>query len=243
MSSDVSQLGSIMGIWAHPDDETFMVGGLLSMAVANGQKVVCITATKGEAGVQDAGRWAPEQLGEIRAKELDMALQTLGIIDHHWLDYADGNCSSVDETAAVEKLITYIEQYKPDSIITFAPDGLTGHDDHIAVARWAVLAAEKSSIKPTVWCAVHTQEIYDSAFKAIHDKFNVYFNIDVPRLVPLQNCNIVVELPDEVLDKKLAALQAMPSQYEAFFQGISPQEAELAFDTEALVKATKSVGL
>jgi LmbE family N-acetylglucosaminyl deacetylase len=243
MSSDLSQLGSIMGIWAHPDDETFMVGGLLSMAAANGQQVVCITATKGEAGVQNESRWSAETLGETRSKELAAALEILGIGDHHWLDYKDGVCSEVDETEAVAKLVAQIEQYKPDTIITFAPDGLTGHDDHIAVARWASLAAEKSSVKPTVWCAVHTQEIYDAAFKAIHDKFNVYFNIDVPRLVPMQSCDLVVELPDEVLDKKLAALQAMPSQYETFFQGISPQEAELAFDTEALIKATKSADL
>lgn len=239
MTSDISQLGTIMGIWAHPDDETFMVGGLLSMAAANGQQVVCITATKGEGGVQDELRWPAATLGETRAEELAAALKILGVSEHHWLGYRDGTCSQVNEEEAVAKLMLHIEQYKPDSIITFAPDGLTGHDDHIAVARWAAVAAEKSTTKPTVWCAVHTQEIYDAAFKAMHDKFNIYFNIDVPKLVPMQSCDIVVQLPDDVLDKKLAALQAMPSQYEAFFQGISPQEAELAFDTEGLIAASK----
>lgn len=236
---DVSQLGSIMGIWAHPDDETFMVGGLLAIAAAGGQQVICITATKGEGGVQDESRWSAETLGETRANELAAALKILGIDQHHWLGYQDGTCSHVSEQEAVTKLVTHIEQYKPDSIITFAPDGLTGHDDHIAVARWAKQAAEQSSVKPTLWCAVHTQEIYDAAFKSIHDKFNVYFNIDVPKLVPMESCDLVVQLPDEVLNKKLAALQAMPSQYEAFFQGISPEEAELAFDTEGLIKASR----
>jgi LmbE family N-acetylglucosaminyl deacetylase len=239
MNSDISQLGSIMGIWAHPDDETFMVGGLLAMAAANGQQVVCVTATKGEAGVQDEQRWPADTLGETRANELAAALNILGITEHHWLDYQDGACSQVDEQEAVAKLVEHIDHYKPDSIITFAPDGLTGHDDHVTVARWVSLAAAQSSTKPTIWCAVHTQEIYDAAFKGIHDKFNVYFNIDVPKLVPMQACDIVLELPDEVLDKKLAALQAMPSQYETFLQGISPQEAELAFDTEGLISAAK----
>jgi LmbE family N-acetylglucosaminyl deacetylase len=239
MNSDITKLGSIMGIWAHPDDETFMVGGLLSMAAANGQRVVCITATKGEGGVQDENRWPAASLGETRANELAAALKILGIAEHHWLGYADGSCSTVEETEAVAKLAEHIERYKPDSIITFAPDGLTGHEDHVAVARWATLAAAQSSVKPTVWCAVHTQEIYDSAFSSIQEKFNVYFNIDVPKFVPEANCDFVVQLPDEVLNKKLSALQAMPSQYEAFFQGISPQEAELAFETEGLVLATK----
>lgn len=228
-----------MGIWAHPDDETFMVGGLLSMAAANGQQVVCVTATKGEGGVQDETRWPAATLGETRAKELATALEILGINQHYWLGYTDGSCMAVDEAEAVAKLVEHIERYRPDTIITFAPDGLTGHEDHIAVARWASLAAERSSVKPTVWCAVHTQEIYDAAFNSIHEKFNVYFNIDVPKFMPEASCDFVIELPDEALDKKLRALQAMPSQYEAFFQGISPGEAELAFDSEGLVKMTR----
>lgn len=239
MTNDISQLGSILGIWAHPDDETFMVGGLLSMAAANSQQVVCITATKGEAGAPDPVIWPPDQLGEIRARELKKALSILGVEQHAWLGYVDGACNDVPDEEAIQKLINYIDQLKPNSIITFPPDGLTGHDDHVAVSRWAKTAAEQSNTRPTIWYAVHTQEIYDASFKSIDEKHNVYFNIDIPKLIPGKDCDLVIELPDEVLDKKLSALQAMPSQYEAFFSGISKQDAELAFETEGLVKATK----
>jgi LmbE family N-acetylglucosaminyl deacetylase len=239
MHDDVAKLGSVMGIWAHPDDETFMVGGLLSIAAANGQPVFCVTATKGEAGVQNDSRWPAASLGETREKELAAALKELGVGQHHWLGYGDGECSKVSDNEAISTLIDLIDKHKPDTIITFAPDGLTGHDDHVAVARWANLAADQSMTKPVVWCAVHTQELYDSTFSSIHDKFNVYFNIDIPKFVPEKDCDLLLELPEEALQKKLAALKAMPSQYEAFFAGISPGEAELAFEVEGLVLASK----
>lgn len=216
-----------------------MIGGLLSMAADNGQRVACLTATKGEAGVQDANRWAPEQLGDIRAKELAAALEILGVGTHEWLGYRDGTCSTVNETEVTERLASYIDAFKPDSVITFPPDGLTGHDDHVAVSRWVTAAVSMSTSKPALWYAVHTQEIYDAAFKDIHDSFNVYFNIDMPKLIPASACDVVLSLPDESLAKKLRALKAMPSQYEAFFNGISQQDAELAFETEGLVRSTK----
>lgn len=234
-----ASLGTILGIWAHPDDETFMVGGLLHTAVKNGQKVSCVTATKGELGVQNEARWPAETLGQTREAELKSALDILGIQNHTWLNYIDGSCKDVDDTSAVQQLVALIDTHKPDSILTFPPDGLTGHDDHVAVSRWVNLAAEQSIYSPTVWYAVHTQETYDASFKTIHDKLNIYFNIDMPKFVPKKHCDVLLDLPEDTLDKKLQALQAMPSQYEAFFQGISPLEAELAFESEALVKASR----
>ena len=239
MSNDISQLGSILGIWAHPDDETFLVGGLLAMAAGNGQRVACVTATKGEAGVQDALRWPAETLGETRATELGKALEILGVGNHQWLDYPDGGCAAVSESEVVDRLTKIINDFKPDTIITFPPDGLTGHDDHVAVSAWAVSAAARAEMPTNVWYAVHTEEVYNAAFKGIHDTMNVYFNIDMPKFVPQSACDIALELPDEILDKKLAALKSMPSQYEAFFNGITPQDAELAFELEGLVLASK----
>lgn len=241
MNADVavSQLGSILGVWAHPDDETFMVGGLLSIAASGGQRVACVTATKGEAGVQNPERWPAETLGETRAAELTAALEILGVGSHQWLGFTDGDCKNVPAAEAVARLTAIIDEYKPDSIITFPPDGLTGHDDHVAVAAWALAAAAQSKSQPVVWYAVHTEEVYDAAFKQIHESMNVYFNIDTPKLVPQSACDISLELPDDALDTKLRALKAMPSQYEAFFSGIAPQDAALAFQLEGLVLASR----
>src|SRR6478609_2030889 len=52
-------LGTLLGVWAHPDDEAYMTAGLMSMARSAGHRVVVATATKGEAGTDDPRAWPP----------------------------------------------------------------------------------------------------------------------------------------------------------------------------------------
>lgn len=233
----ISQLGTILGIWAHPDDETFMVGGLLHEAAKVGQRVICVTATKGEAGVQDELRWPAAALGDIRAQELAAALEILGTSEHHWLGYQDGKCAGVDEAEAMSQISALIQEYQPDTVITFASDGLTGHEDHQAVSRWATAAVNQCSQPPALYYAVHTQEIYDTVFCALDERLNIYFNTAVPVFIPADECNLVLKLSQETLDTKIRALQAMPSQYEALFSQCSDVQVSQAFGSEALVAA------
>lgn len=236
-SAIVSQLGSILTIWAHPDDETSMIGGILAEAARANQHVVCVTATKGEAGVQDESRWPAATLGEVRANELKAALAILGTPEHHWLDYPDGDCAAIREEEAVARIKAFIEKYNPDSIITFGPDGLTGHPDHQAVSRWTTTAVGQLSQQPRLYHAVHTTELYSQVFSALDARLNIYFNVDVPVLVPAKQCDMFIQLPNETIATKLRALQAMPSQYEAFFAQCTDEEMILAFGCEALICA------
>ena len=57
------ELGTVLGVWAHPDDETYLSAGLMAQAVRDGDRVVCITATRGEGGSLDEERWPPETMG------------------------------------------------------------------------------------------------------------------------------------------------------------------------------------
>ena len=50
-------LGTMLGVWAHPDDETYLAAGLMAVGVRQGNRVVCVTATRGEEGSWDEGRW------------------------------------------------------------------------------------------------------------------------------------------------------------------------------------------
>ena len=59
-----------MGVWAHPDDETMSSAGIMLSAIKNGQRVICLTATKGEEGSQDEKKWPKSKLANIREKEL-----------------------------------------------------------------------------------------------------------------------------------------------------------------------------
>ena len=65
-ASDVAELGTILGIWAHPDDEAYLSGGLMALARDAGPRVVCVTATRGELGTPDPATWPPDRLAAER---------------------------------------------------------------------------------------------------------------------------------------------------------------------------------
>jgi LmbE family N-acetylglucosaminyl deacetylase len=68
------ELGTILGVWAHPDDEAYLMAGTALLAAAAGSTVACVTATAGEAGESaDEERWPPAQLGTIRRTSLPTA--------------------------------------------------------------------------------------------------------------------------------------------------------------------------
>lgn len=233
-AQDISRLGTILCVWAHPDDETFTCAGIMTAAIRNGQTVVCVTATKGEKGVQDPARWPAERLGEIRAAELSEALQLMGCQNHHWLDCMDGDCSQLSDTEGSEKIRQFIDKYSPDTILTFGPDGMTGHPDHQAVSRWTALAAAG---RAQLYYAVEEQQIYDDYMRDIDQQFNVYFNIDKPPLRDTADCDIALRLSPELCKIKESAFRAMPSQYDSFFATLTPEQVRAITCVECFVKA------
>ena len=236
--NNITQLGTIMGIWAHPDDETFSMGGIMAAAIKNGQKVICVTATRGEAGVQDEARWPASRLADIRTKELESAYNILGMKNHYWLDYADGGCADVDKEEAASRIAKLITEYQPDSIFTFGPDGMTGHSDHQTVSMWADIAAYKAGSKATIYHATMTNERYTSMVEA-DKELNIFFNIEKPPLCDEIDCDICFALSDDIFDKKIRALQAMPSQTEKMMQKFS-EVLRSSHGTETFIRASRA---
>jgi LmbE family N-acetylglucosaminyl deacetylase len=232
---DIRNLGTILCVWAHPDDESFSCAGIMAAAVKNGQKVICVTATKGESGVQDESRWPASRLGEIRAKELRQALDIIGINEHYWLGYHDGECEKISDEEGTARIREFIEKYQPDSILTFGPEGMTGHPDHQTVSRWATLAAEGTPIN--IYHAVENQKTYDKYMKDLDEKFDIYFNIDKPPLKNDEECDIVFCLTPELITQKFAALKVMPSQTERLLKVLPEDELKDIFRCECYVKA------
>ncbi len=235
-TDDIKQLGTIMSIWAHPDDETFLAGGLLAAAVANGQTVVCATATKGEAGSHDPVRWPVAQIGAVRAQELKNALEILGVRDHFWLDCIDGCCEEVSRPDVVDKLTNIAEKYQPDTFITFGPEGWTGHPDHCVVSAWAKEVADRLPKRPTMYRAVVEENNYQNYLKTIDEALNVFFHIDKPPIYSAADCNICFKLPKDFAQKKAAALRAMTSQTEKLFSQFDDDFITDAWSVEAFVK-------
>ena len=218
--SDISKLGSIMGIWAHPDDETWASAGIMNIAIKNGQRVACVNATKGEEGIQDESRWPRNQLATIRQSELEHALAIIGNgkIDHFWLDYHDGHCSSVNVDEAAKKLRKIITGFCPDTVLTFGPDGLTGHDDHRSVSRWVDSALLDLEKRPDVFHVCEAKERYESYGKDLDETFNIYFNIDSPMMCNMKDLDICIALPKDVYERKIRAFKAQASQMASIFE-------------------------
>jgi LmbE family N-acetylglucosaminyl deacetylase len=132
-----------MAVFAHPDDEAFGTGGTLTKYAAEGHEVHVVTATRGEAGlIHKPGLTTAANLPFVREQELRCACDIYGIPPPHFLDYQDGQLAIVNQGQAVGRLVRVIQDLKPDVIITFGPDGIYGHYDHIAVWRWTSLAVE-----------------------------------------------------------------------------------------------------
>lgn len=233
-TQNIGSLGKILGVWAHPDDEVFCMGGIMAAAAANGQSVACITATRGEAGVQDESRWPARQLGAIRTQELADAYKALGVNEHHWLDYPDGGCAQVSAADATEQISELIKKFQPDSILTFGPDGMTGHPDHQTVSAWASQARDKAGSSATIYHSIQIRQNYEAAAD-IDKALNIFFNIDTPRMCEPDEADLYFLLNDELFAKKFEALRVMPSQTERLITEFGDQ-LRPAFGVEAFVR-------
>jgi LmbE family N-acetylglucosaminyl deacetylase len=205
-----AELGTLLGVWAHPDDECYLASGLMAMAAAAGNRVVVVTATRGERGTADPAIWSTERLADVRTAEMATAMRHLRINDHRWLDHPDGGCADVDPEIASTEIGAIVEQLRPDTVVTFGPDGVTGHPDHIAVGAWVRLALRRSG-EPCrlLWPATTTARA--ERFNAVLDGAGVWEESG-PALTPERDVSVSLPLPADVLDAKVAALRAHESQ-------------------------------
>jgi len=139
-------------VFAHPDDETFCVGGLVAKYAAAGVAVDLFCATDGDAGkaagVPVSSR---EELASIRRDETRAACHVLGIGEIHFGGYRDGEVERADQTALVGDIVRFIRLRQPTVLIGFGPEGApTGHRDHKAMAR-ATFAAFFLAANPTAY--------------------------------------------------------------------------------------------
>ena len=106
----------------------------MAAARRRGERVVVVTATAGEHGTADPDRWPPERLGRAtRARAADQPRRPRRA--------RATSCSAIPtavarNTTARHASSTIIDDVRPDTIVTFGPEGMTGHPDHRAVSRW-----------------------------------------------------------------------------------------------------------
>lgn len=152
---------TLMTVHAHPDDETITTGGIMARYAAEGLRVICVTCTGGEKG----DIFVPEldtpenhaNITEIRRVELANALARLGPIEHRYLGYVDsGMMGTADNEApdsfwqadfdgAVDRLLSLVDEFKPQVMVSYNDFGGYGHPDHIRAALITKAAFERAA--------------------------------------------------------------------------------------------------
>jgi LmbE family N-acetylglucosaminyl deacetylase len=231
-----SRLGTILSIWAHPDDETYLAAGIMAAARAGGQRVVCATATAGERGTDDPSAWPPERLGQVRRWEAAAAMAVVGVHEHRVVGLPDGALADHHE-AGIAMALDLIDDVDPDTILTFGPDGMTFHPDHIAVHHWVTTAWRRRQHPARLLYATATTDFVER-FRDDFEEWGAYMTDERPAGVPAEQLAVHVQLRGRALDQKLTALRALATQTSALMATVDPGTYAAQVSEEAFVDAT-----
>ncbi len=207
-------LGTILGVWAHPDDDIYLSSGLMAIAAAAGERVVDVTATRGESGSMNEERWPSARMAEVRAEELRRSLEILEVAEHRFLDGpVDVDMQTPLDASGRPQVLEIMREVQPDTVLTFGPDGMTGHEGHKSVSAWVSDAFEQAA-KPgaRLYHATATPE-WAEAWLPRLEPFDIFLP-GTPPITPRDRLAIDYTLPDDVLDLKFRAIQAHESQVE-----------------------------
>jgi LmbE family N-acetylglucosaminyl deacetylase len=206
--------GTILGVWAHPDDDIYLSSGLMAVAAAAGDRVVDVTATRGEGGSMDEDRWPSAQMAEVRAEELRRSLDILGVAEHRFLDGpVDVDMQTPLDASGGPQVLEIMREVQPDTVLTFGPDGMTGHEGHKSVSAWASDAFEQAAKRGARLYHATTTPEWAEAWLPRLEPFDIFLP-GTPPVTPRDQLAIDYTLPDDVLDLKFRAIQAHESQVE-----------------------------
>jgi LmbE family N-acetylglucosaminyl deacetylase len=143
---------SVLGLFAHPDDEQVM-SGVFAQAASEGIRTGLVCATRGEAGqIHESVDATRETIGQVRESELRAAAVVCGIKDLWFLDYRDSgwigtpdnqdprSFNHADHDEALGKIVAIVRDFKPTIMVTFDPSGGYGHLDHLMIHKLATEA-------------------------------------------------------------------------------------------------------
>lgn len=135
----------VLAVCAHPDDESFGLGAVLSGFRAEGTEVSVVCFTRGEASSLTEG--AGTDLAGVRADEFECAAARLDLHEATLLDYPDGGLSRV----SLDTLTSHLERGRPDLLLAFDEDGISGHPDHRRATEAALDWGRKREIPVLAW--------------------------------------------------------------------------------------------
>ena len=206
MSTPLPPWRSVLAVVAHPDDESFGLGAVLSTFAETGATVSVLCFTRGEASTLQG---VDGDLARIRDGELRAAACELGIGHVELKSYPDGDLSSVDLTTLAGDVAACIDAVNADGIIGFDADGVTGHPDHRRATQAARQAARALRLPVLGWTvpadvAAALNAKFGASFTG-HDSsdIDVVVTVDRTRQSKAVACHPSQAVPGSVLWRRL----------------------------------------
>lgn len=199
---------SVLAVVAHPDDESFALGAVLSAFVQAGSATSVLCLTRGEASTLGAA----EDLTTVRALELARAAEELGVTGVELLHHPDGGLPHVPLDVLADEVAAAAQEVDADGLLVFDPSGVTGHPDHARATEAALAAAGALGLPalgwtlPTAVAGVLNEE-FGAAFDG-HDAADVDLVVAVDRSHQLAavHCHATQAVPGSVLWRRLELL-------------------------------------
>jgi LmbE family N-acetylglucosaminyl deacetylase len=257
-----------MAVHAHPDDEASTTGGLLALSAKEGIRTVLVTCTDGALGDDRSGAkpgsdgYDRERVVATRRSELAASCRILGVDVPIHLGYRDsgmmgwadneapGAFWSMDVGVAAAPLVSLMEEYRPQVVLTYDANGFYGHPDHIQAHRITLAAVEATGIPSKVYFPTFPRSLRQPFIDALRELS--------PQALPTPD-----EAPDgppedfgtpdeeistwldcsAVVESKRQALLAHQSQIEStIFMRLAPERFARLFGTETYVRHLDNTG-
>jgi LmbE family N-acetylglucosaminyl deacetylase len=257
---------TLMAVHAHPDDEASSTGGVLAMYSDQGIRTVVVTCTNGEFG--DApGQVKPGEDGhdeqavsQLRLAELRQSCKILGVTHLELLGYQDSGMPEWDYKQRPDafcnvpldvvsgRIVGLIDQYKPQVVVSYDPEGMYQHPDHVHAARAAAAAAADAGTVAKFYQTAMRGSVWRKIWEALRE-----LGADIPerQITPEEQqkaeadelrITTFVDIQSE-LERKREALMAHASQIqESWFSKIPPEIAAEAFGFETFVRVSDTTG-
>ena len=164
---DLGALGSLVAVCAHPDDESFGLGAVISTLAVHGTGTSVLSFTHGEASTLHA---RPGDLGPIREAELAAAGRVLGARTVQLLDHPDGALSAVALDELAGQVAAFARTAAAGGLLVFDHGGITGHPDHQRATDAAVAAGGRLHLPVLAWA------LPESVAASLNDEFGTAFS-------------------------------------------------------------------
>ncbi len=207
----------ILAVFAHPDDESFGPGGTLCRYALTGHTVDLMTFTRGEAGSLGISKELPdEELAKRRSLELECAARKLHIHNLTILDFPDKKLKELPDDKGTGVIRKKIEEFNPDVVITFHPNGISGHPDHQTVSKWTYETVKGMKKPPRLlFFGLHREQTDSVTHRKIQamEKSEITHRIDVAEYLHYKIEAIHCHVTQDELWKQF---ESIPGDYSSY---------------------------